>query len=337
MKYILCFTISIDLHAEAVEKTINKSKQYSFIRINTDNSTQFNYPCITNDEFFVVINGKKIPAEEISAMWIRKPYLNLFSRKESDENKKIKIKHIFEEFSEIWPVFLIEAKKNAIYTLPSYPNVQANRKINQLNIAKKVGWDIPSFIVSYSKQEILSYIKSWKRTLTKPLSTKIYEKEGQEILFGTHVFSSKEFELFFHEREITYPFFCEEYIEKLYELRITVVGKKVFACKIDSQKSNKSKLNWKKIHIYSLPHEIYNLPKEVEEKCINVCKELNLDYGAIDVIVSPNGKYYFVEINPAGQYLWIEQKTGMQISKAIADLLMNPKKNSLFADTTPAK
>lgn len=48
---------------------------------------------------------------------------------------------------------------------------------------------------------------------------------------------------------------------------------------------------------------------------------MGLTYGAIDMILTPNGRYIFLEINPNGQYLWVESRTGVPISAAIARLL----------------
>ncbi|MEV4245300.1 hypothetical protein AB0J63_18065 [Streptosporangium canum] len=48
-----------------------------------------------------------------------------------------------------------------------------------------------------------------------------------------------------------------------------------------------------------------------------------LTYGAIDLILTPDGRYVFLEINPNGQFLWIEDATGLPIGAAIGDLLMS--------------
>ena len=50
--------------------------------------------------------------------------------------------------------------------------------------------------------------------------------------------------------------------------------------------------------------------------------ELGLAYGAIDLVLTPDGRYVFVEINPNGQYLWIEHGTATPISDAVCDLLL---------------
>ena len=55
--------------------------------------------------------------------------------------------------------------------------------------------------------------------------------------------------------------------------------------------------------------------------CIRLLKELNLQFGAIDMIKTPDGSYIFLEINPNGQWAWIETQTGLQISDAIINFL----------------
>jgi len=61
----------------------------------------------------------------------------------------------------------------------------------------------------------------------------------------------------------------------------------------------------------------------VQELCIRLVERLGLCYGAIDMILTPDGRYVFLEINPSGQYAWIEMQTGLPISAAICDLLLD--------------
>ena len=52
---------------------------------------------------------------------------------------------------------------------------------------------------------------------------------------------------------------------------------------------------------------------------------LGLNYGAIDLIVTPNGEYFFLEINPVGEFFWLELCPGLPISEAIANILLKGK------------
>jgi D-alanine-D-alanine ligase-like ATP-grasp enzyme len=64
------------------------------------------------------------------------------------------------------------------------------------------------------------------------------------------------------------------------------------------------------------------LPADIRDKVSGFMAEAGLIYSCIDFIVTPEGRYVFLESNPRGQYLWIEHYTGMPITEAIADALM---------------
>jgi glutathione synthase/RimK-type ligase-like ATP-grasp enzyme len=118
--------------------------------------------------------------------------------------------------------------------------------------------------------------------------------------------------------------YLQNYIEKAYELRITVVGKKVFACKIDSQPldDNKGKIDWRQGYEHGLKHEVYDLPQAISERCVLFLQQFGLHFGCFDFIVTPASDFVFLECNPNGQWLWIEDATGLEISKAIAAALI---------------
>ena len=117
--------------------------------------------------------------------------------------------------------------------------------------------------------------------------------------------------------------YIQEYIPKVFELRVTVVAKKVFACKIESQHlaDNEGKIDWRQGYDHGLRYEPYDLPDDISEKCIKFLDRMKLNFGAFDFIVTPSGEYVFLECNPNGQWLWIEMETGLKISEAIADAL----------------
>ena len=57
-------------------------------------------------------------------------------------------------------------------------------------------------------------------------------------------------------------------------------------------------------------------------------KKCGVSFGAVDMIVTPNDRYVFLEINPSGQFGWIEKLTGLPISRTIAEVLANPPSNN---------
>ena len=119
------------------------------------------------------------------------------------------------------------------------------------------------------------------------------------------------------------PVMAQEYVPKKLELRVTIVGEKIFTCAIYSQGSEKTKIDWRHYDSEKVKHEIFKLPKEIEHKILLFMKEAGLKFGAIDMILTPKDEFVFLEVNPSGQFGWIEDLTGMPISKSIAELLIN--------------
>jgi glutathione synthase/RimK-type ligase-like ATP-grasp enzyme len=99
---------------------------------------------------------------------------------------------------------------------------------------------------------------------------------------------------------------------------VTVIGEKVFSAKINSQILNETKIDWRK---KKMPFEKYELPKGISDKCILITKKLQLSFGAIDLIKKLNGEYVFLEINPNGQWAWLETELDLKISDEIINYL----------------
>ena len=98
------------------------------------------------------------------------------------------------------------------------------------------------------------------------------------------------------------------------------MGEKCFAVSIDSQKMKDTCIDWRNgEHI--LEHSPIELPEDIQEKCLQLMKRLDLNYGAIDFVQDKEGNFVFLEINPNGQWAWIEHLTGMPISKEIVKSL----------------
>ena len=98
-----------------------------------------------------------------------------------------------------------------------------------------------------------------------------------------------------------------------------MVGQNVFSAGVNSQTRESTKTDWRK---EKLEFFIEDIPVEIKEKCILLVKNLNLKFGAIDLIKDKNGNYIFLEINPNGQWAWIENETGLKISDSIINELL---------------
>jgi glutathione synthase/RimK-type ligase-like ATP-grasp enzyme len=114
------------------------------------------------------------------------------------------------------------------------------------------------------------------------------------------------------------PVIFQEYVEGV-DLRITAVGDQLFPCEIDARKTSYP-FDMRMVVGESVVRPA-ELPPSLHDALLALQRRLGLYYGAIDMRRTPDGEYVFLEVNPAGQWLFVERLTGMPIGQAVADLL----------------
>lgn len=109
-------------------------------------------------------------------------------------------------------------------------------------------------------------------------------------------------------------------VPKKIELRITIIGDQAFAAEIYSQQSERTAIDWRRSYP-DLSYGVHQLPTEIQEKCLLLMRRFGLAFGAIDMILTPDDRYVFLELNPNGQWGWIEHATGLPLCATLVDLL----------------
>lgn len=198
---------------------------------------------------------------------------------------------------------------------PDYIN-RAENKLLQLKKAAEIGFCIPDTLVSVNSVSIRDFYYKHSKIIIKPLFNGKYVHNKDNSLIYTSVVLEKDLEDL--DQSIKLHNIYQEYINKDVEIRVTVVNNNVFAAYVDSQNSKNTEIDWRK---EKMPFSLFNLPDDVSKKCIQLVNDFNLSFGAIDLIKDTNGEYVFLEINPNGQWAWIEMDTGLMISDAIIKYL----------------
>lgn len=319
MKKILVLTNSKDGdHTDSVLSKL-KEKGEKFFRFDTDRigSGELKIVVSLNGNFEIMAEcGEKINFSEIKSIWYRRP--NHFNLLINDSVQREYAEGELKIFLEnLWLM------KSDIFWLnnPIYLNL-ARKKLYQLRIAQEeFGFKIPPTIITNNSSEIKSF---YRRHRGKIIFKAIYNEflnYGDKSFNIPTTFVGKE-----HFKQLDFllkiPCLFQKFIEKKFEFRITVVGNNIFPARIDSQKNPFTIVDWRNPKfIDKLNYEIVDIPKDISQKIINFMKRLKISFGAFDFIVDKNGQFYFLEVNPNGQWYWIENLTGALISEAIADIL----------------
>ncbi len=198
---------------------------------------------------------------------------------------------------------------------PQYDEVAA-RKALQLRIAAEVGLRIPRTVITSDPDVARNFIsgQGLNRTVYKTFSC------THALWRETRLVGKAELELIDLVR--LSPLIFQEYIAGGTDIRATFVGSHAFAAAIDVQHTSYA-VDFR-MSLGEARTEPIELPRLVKAKLFELMGRLGLVYGAIDLRRSPDGEYVFLEVNTAGEFLFVEERTALPISQAIADWLAKP-------------
>lgn len=116
------------------------------------------------------------------------------------------------------------------------------------------------------------------------------------------------------------PGIFQEFCDKAADIRVTTIHNSVFAVKIDSQLGQDCRIDFRR-GARHVPHTPHDLPKQIADSCLAITKKLDLEFSAIDLALLKDGSYVFFEVNPNGQWGWLEERTGLPMRRALLDYL----------------
>jgi hypothetical protein len=191
---------------------------------------------------------------------------------------------------------------------------EAARKVYQLRVAQDRGLSIPDTCITNDPGQARSFAA---RHGTDQVIYKAFS--GTEQAWRETRLLKQE-ELGFLDKVKFAPVIFQEYIPADRDLRITVIDDLVFACAIDTGHTS-YRYDFRMV-MEAAEMAAFELPEELKARLVDYVRHLGLIYGAIDMRLTPAGAYVFLEINPSGQWLFVEQRTGLPITEALVDLML---------------
>ena len=192
---------------------------------------------------------------------------------------------------------------------------RANNKLWQLRAAAEAGFDTPLTLIGNRGAEVSDKFRPGP-LVAKTIAGAAIERDGvREHLFSQHI-SLEELD---SAAVKAAPCIFQEQVKPGIDVRVTVVGDRVFATDICVPSAY---LDWRAAPRRTVSYRPVDLPAEVAKCCLELCRIAGLTYGAFDLVRQPNGGYVFLEVNASGQWGWIERATGQRITEAIVDTLI---------------
>lgn len=312
---------SIPLVMEAIEARGEKA-----FRFDTDRyPTEVKLDIYSGDSERVIITDgeQKLDLSEVSSVWYRRMR---YGQKIPDTMDKQYRDASIEETRRTVRGMIASLKG---FHFDKMSNVDlTNNKQLQLQVAREIGLLTPRTLTSNNPEAVKQFAQECQEQgiVTKMLSSfAIYDDQGRENVVFTNQVTDDDLE---HLEGLRFcPMTFQENVPKALELRTTIVGHRVFTAAVDSQKLEGSTFDWRKEgRALVKDWKPYDLPEDVEKKLLKLMAHFGLNYGAIDIIVTPDGRYVFLEVNPVGEFFWMEVfPPHFPISSAIAEILLTKK------------
>lgn len=267
--------------------------------------------------FFIKSDNIDINCKDISSVWFWHPRTP--SKAAFDGHASLQS---FMEREWRWFINSIYRSTDAYWLNKPASVFDAEHKALQLSIASKIGFELPDTLITNDPTKVSQFYNLYSGNIIQKTLISQTAKNEQDQVFAFYTRPVSRENLRNISQISSCPVIYQQNIPKQYDIRITMVGEKCFATEIHSQKSEKSKQDFRQYDIENTPYLSHQLPKKIEALCHQIMLELDLNYGAIDLILTEDNRYIFLEVNPSGQYGWIQGLTGQPITEAIADQLM---------------
>lgn len=298
MSKILIITCSYD---KTIDYITEKNKHRAdFFRFNVDLFADYNI--VISDSHWEISHGNNtITNDTTISIYYRKPAFPDTSDFDFEYRRMIN--------SDILAIIdgLTNSFSGVVLTRP-YLLRQAENKVFQLVYAQKHSILMPeSFIGNNDRWKYIN-----NQRIIKPISVGKIETSSGIAIIQTNLMHENDS---YDSPELT-PIYIQEYIKKDFEVRVTVVDDDFFAVKIVSD----NMIDWRAGN--NNQYELIDTPIEIRNCIKMMMKDFQLRFGAIDYVVDNDGKWYFLEINPNGQWQWLECILGISISDSIMKILL---------------
>lgn len=256
------------------------------------------------------LDGRSIELGAVRSVWWRRPQVPDPSSVTDLDARMFTANEWNEALNGLWQLIDVP------WMNPPARDDVAGRKAHQLRVAADVGLRVPRTLITSDPDRARTFIEAQGlgRTVFKTFSaTHAVWRETRLVREG---------ELETLDAVRVAPVIFQEFIPAEADLRITVVGKRIFPAAIDVRGTD-YEVDFR-MSLGQARTTAAELPQAVADRLHALMRRLGLVYGAIDMRRTPDGDYVFLEVNTAGEFLFVEERTEQPISRAMADWLADP-------------
>lgn len=271
-------------------------------------------------DFSVIVEkqGEEVNlTEEVGAVWYRRPGEPFEFTNEDEKPEKATVDYINEQWS-AW-IQSLQTIPGITWVNNPVDNHRMESKVHQLRLADEIGFEIPETVITNSGETAsMMFERQDGSVISKALSSPLISQEDQdEFVFSVHIdeMPSEDDE----SLKVSPTIFQEPILPKT-DYRVTVIEETVLAARIDAKEEEDVAVDWR-TEKENVQFVSVNLPERIEELCREFVEEAGLIFGAID-LVERGEEFLFLEINPNGEWGWLQKPWGLPIAENLTDCLI---------------
>lgn len=308
---IVIFSEPADIHAQSVISELTKAgasdirmldlreiPQRATLNMALSNAHGSGFELVMSD-------GRPIRFEDVHSFWWRRPQHFVLPEGMDPNAQQFALTELSTAFQGLWQC------TTGLWVNDPVRDAAAAHKPWQLNVARELGLSIPDTLITTDPEKVRAFWESRHGDV-------IYKPFLQTFHSWRETRQLKHEELALLNSVRLAPVIFQELVRGAADLRVTIIGEDIFPAAVDVAKME-YKLD---VRLNQQAYEKHALPNKVGEKLLQLMRRLGLEYGAIDLRLTPDGDYVFFEVNPAGQFLFVEHACGLPISAALAAFLI---------------
>lgn len=312
---VLIITNELDEHADAVVLELHR-RNVPVFRLHPED---FPHACSISIEVQdgriegeIINKYHRVAFKDICAAWYRRAQ-NLLAGSASLTSTKL------DNYVKAQSTVTLTTLYQALQTLwVGHPHKlrRADIKALQLAEASKAGLKTPHTLISNDPAEVAAFVDllGEAECAIKPLiAFGVSDEQGYRLPLTTTLPKGQALDSVAQAPTIFQP-----YIPKAADIRCVVIGEKIFSAKINSQANENTRRDWRG---GDCQHEIFALPEQVEAAIHRLMDSFGINFASLDMVLTPEGECVFLELNPNGQWLWLEEELGFPLLASMADLL----------------
>jgi hypothetical protein len=284
-----------------------------FFRFDTDISFDHIQFRFESDFPEVLIDGVWRQPSDFKNVWYRRPERPMSTRIDDTPDGR----YTLSEWAAAFEGFLAHIPLNLWMNHPA-TNVAASHKIQQLTTASRLGFLIPDTLITQDSNKLHAFFrKHHGKIIAKPLSTGYVDRHDDtpdSLIFTNEVAGDDLQDL---QDLALCPTLFQQAIQKQIDVRITIVDDAIHAVELRGLEHNGTqRCDIRRNNMADVEYRAIELPHDIEGLVRSLMQEYQLRYAAIDMAIDLNGKWVFFEINPNGQWAWLDIAGGANIASS---------------------